>query len=141
VNDYLQDRRKAAYALNTLCREIGLGTMAERFDPEDPREWAPHGNGEFHALKNGSSVAHVQVLDETAIIAIENCYRLIRGKHITEFDPTEHGFYPQKMDWKRDPEPYVIHISLPEDIPGLNAPNNPVPRSPVKTKPRVIRAL
>lgn len=134
-------RRKAAYALNQVCREAALGSLAEHFDGEENADWAFLHVNEVKSLKNGFHVATVEIMEGVAVVSVPDSYGLIRGKHQSEFNPMDHGFMPQKLNWLKDPDPYVFHITIPEDIPMLYAPHNPMPRQARTRKPRVRRAL
>ena len=123
----LQARRKAAFALNELCRQAELGTQGEYFDAEYHPEWAVVSVNEVRALRNDRLVATVELRNEQAILSIPDPYMLVKGK-ARDFNAQEHGFGVPEYDGLGNLMPWVIHIMLPEDIPFLNAPEQPRPR-------------
>ena len=124
----LVTRRKAAWAINALCRELGLGTMAIRFDAEQSSEWAVVSMAEVKALKHGREVATVLLTDSTAEIVFQDDHQLIRSKHLKEYNREEYGFGHRPGNWLNEQEPYRVTIQLLEDIPGLHSPHRPMPK-------------
>ena len=134
-------RRKAAYVLNEICREAELGTLAEKFNSDNPDEWAVVDDRELRAIKHGRVVAEVVLETSQALVSIEKPEGLVRMKHWSDFDPAAHGFGPQKYNWMKEPLPYRITVQIPDDLQGLNAPMRRVPRQPSARKFNVKRSL
>lgn len=135
-------RRKAAAVLNMLCIEtLQMGTMAERFNGDADDDWACIDESAVRAIRNQQLVALVELSGETARVEIPNARRLANRKHANDFNPAEVGFGPQALNWRQDREPYVFTVPIPESIPGLHAPQKPVPREMLAGKINVRRML
>ena len=137
VTPALIARRQAAWALNFLCRDFG--TMAEKFIADDDEEWIVPGANEAWAQKHGRVVAKVRMENNIAEIELGNPLDLIRGSHQSDFNPLEFGFSPQAYNYRREPEPYFIPITLPDDIPGLLHPWQKIHREHVAHNVKVER--
>lgn len=108
--DIVTATRVAAFALNTMTSQMGLGNLAVHFDGESLDEWAillP----EVRALKASRSVAFLELTEATrsgqpvveVYIVIPDLYNLVRDKHLSEFDPQQYGLHPNyAKDWKGD---------------------------------------
>lgn len=135
-------RRKAAAVLNHFVREtLGMGTMGERFNGDADDDWAVIDESEIKALRYGRLVAIVTLRGDTAILAIPEERRLAIPKHQADFNAREFGFMPRKMNWRKEREPYLITLPIPDSIPGLFAPKRPVPAELRVNKVHVRRRL
>jgi hypothetical protein len=135
-------RRKAAAVLNDLCMHVlGMGTMAEKFHGDRDEDWAVIDISEIKALKHGELVAILELTREHALVSIPEPERLANRAHRYEFNPKDFGFMPRKMNWRKEMEPYLLTISIPENIPGLMAPVQPIRKAAVVGPPRAKRSL
>lgn len=138
----LTSRRKAAYAINMTCSQLGLANLAEHFDPERHEEWVVVSTEEVRALKYGKRVATVYLDDEIAQVIIEDVEDLIRTKHFSEFNRDEfvmpndaRDAFDQKIRPDLDA---TVDVS---DVPGIDLPGQILPRTAYQRKIEVIGSL
>ena len=138
---WLQIQRKAAFALNQLCNEMQLGSMALRFNGDDCAAWAVHGEHYAVALNRGRRAAEVIIEGSTVTIVIEDIYRIIRGQHVSKFDPAEFGIRRNaSTNIYGDKEPDIVATwELEQEIPGLELRHRPVPKVPRVRPVKVLR--
>ena len=108
--------RACAYALNTMCQQLGLANLAVGFDGDNLNDWAvliP----EVRILKNGRSVGSIEVTDSLSsglpaldlYIVVGDVYNLIRDKHVSEFEPQEYGLVVNTArDWTGAKQPDLV---------------------------------
>jgi hypothetical protein len=137
----LQATRRAAYALNMICKEIGLGTLAIVWRGDDPSQWGIQSIDEVVALDNGRKAAHIYLDGDLATVHVEDCHSLIRGEHLREFEPGAYGIiHDTRMDWRGDKlvndiEAEAIDTSK---TPGLKLPRLPIDRANIRHSVKVI---
>ena len=136
-------RRKAAWALSQLCNHIGLGTLAERFDPEYPDEWLVYNAAQVHALKNRKIVAEIMLDGDMVKVIIPDIFRIVRQKHLSDFIPEEFGIQHRTTEnfiGDEDPD-LVADFALPDDQILFHGPPQPFPRQATARAPKVIGSL
>ena len=136
-------RRKAAWALSQLCNHIGLGTLAERFDPEYPDEWLVYNAAQVHAMKNRKIVAEVMLDGDMVKVIIPDIFRIVRQNHLSDFIPEEFGIQHRTTEnfiGDEDPD-LVADFALPDDKAQFDGPPRPMPRHPRARTPNVIGSL
>ena len=133
-------QRKAAHILNQMCRQIGLGSMAEFFDSENFDEWDRPSDWECMAMRHGTIVAYVAFRGEVADVTIPSWYGLVRMEHRAKFNPQEkgltvnHSFDPFTEDKVPD---VVMENYAYGEVPGLELPHHPMPKRPYVGELRV----
>ena len=144
MTDALIASRKAAHAMNQLCKELGLGNLAYHFDGDNPEDWAVHSNIEIIALKYDKRVAEVHLYGNGNVqVVVPDAYMLIRPGRVRDFDPYDYGITIQTAyDFKGDKvEPDIrANWILPDDLP-LDGPRRYTPRTTLRRKPRAIGSL
>ena len=136
-------RRQAAWAVTQLCNHVGLGTLAERFDPEYPDEWSVLNTGSVKALKNKVLVAEVLIEGEKVTVIIPDIHLIVRQQHLADFIPEEFGItHKTGENFMGDVDPdLVADFPLPEDKTVFRGSPRPMPRSPRARIPKVIGSL
>jgi hypothetical protein len=136
-------RRRAAHGLNQLVSHLELGTLGRRFYSDEPDQWSVVTVNQVIALKNGRKVAEVYMGRERATITVDDAYLLIRTQHLKEFDPqqygiqvcTAHDFLGEKI---RPDLEATVDVS---EVPGLDLPERPLPKSPRRRKIQVTGSM
>ncbi len=133
----LQVTRIAAWALNALTAQLGMGSFVHKFIGDDEQAWAVTPDG-VRALieENAAAECILSPIDQPPVtieVVVNNVWAIVRPRYLAEFDPTQYGVTPQnKLNWMGDtPNDIQATITLedPESqIPGLNAPRNHFPQ-------------
>lgn len=140
VRDNLTCRRIAAHVLNEVMKTHHLGTKAHRFNSDMFEDWQVINDWQIWALIDNKHVADVDLVDNYAIVTIQDWYDVIRQTHVGEFNPAEHDCH---IDDGYEP---VSRIPFPDaqyqieygEVPGMDLPERVMPRQSRGRAPRVI---
>ena len=141
MNPHLIARRKAAHCLNALCKELKLGSKAERFDGEDPSNWTVYGETLVLATRGTTEVARIEILEGTQRhLTINSWYDLIRSEHISDFDPSHYGLVVNTSADVLFLEKYPDTEGIVDfgDPPGLDLPPMAIVKQTRQRQPRVV---
>ena len=136
-DEILQRSRIAAWALNALTEQLGMGSFVHKFIGDDEQAWAATPEG-VTALIQDNAAAHclISSLDQVPItieVIINNVWAIVRPRYIAEFNPLQYGVEPQtRVNWMGDTPNDIqatVRLEDPESqIAGLNAPRNHIPQ-------------
>lgn len=134
--------RLAAHALNTMCAQLRLGNLAERFSGEEGDEWVVYDEGRVGALKHGREVAEVEIVGGKLVITVPRVEDLIRGEHLRDFDPLAYDIVPNReQDWLgQEGADLEVEWDVPRDLKLNRGPRMPLPRVVTHRKKRVRSA-
>ncbi len=138
LND-LKMKRIAAWAINHLLSHYELGSMAEKFNGDDDN-WAVDVPISATATRSGRLIAKVEFEGPQLTIYIPDAYQIIRGGHIRDFRPEDHGIQIKTVELFTGgtEDDIVAELAFDEDlIPALDGPRRMVPKSPVNRKFRI----
>ena len=145
--DALKLTRQAAFAINSLCKNAGLGNLAIRWNGDDTGQFIIRDAGDIRAISHGRIVANIAISEREGIsyasIHVQDCFSLIRHQHLADFDPAAYGI---EVKYSYDPITKEKDIDLSvsnwplENLPDLG-PRMPPIRNVFKTKPKVIGSL
>jgi len=123
--DILTATRIAAYTLNAVSKQLGLGNLAHYFDGDNASVWSvllP----EVRALRGNKLVAALEISDSSSsvepsfdvYVSIPNVTGLIRSKHLSEFRPEQYGLHINTaMDWLgRKEDDLIVEWSVPLSV-------------------------
>ena len=144
MTDYtsLQLRRIAAYAVKEVCQSYPttpLGNKAVALIGDNMEEWDVAGS-DITAKLDGRPIAHIHIIGDTALVCIPSWYDLIRGEHLADFDPKDHGLETDSGYNPATGEPFdddEIEVRI-DNVPNLNAPEVSIPRTPRRQPIQVI---
>lgn len=134
-------QRKAAHVLTAMCKQIGLGSMAERFDAENFSEWERPSDWEVMAMRRGEIIAYVAFRGDVADVTIPHWHGLVRPEHKSKFRPSEYGLSvnpgvdPATMD--KIPDGRMSNYAY-GDVPGIELPHHPRPKAVPHRAPKVV---
>jgi len=140
-SERIMRQRVAALCLNSLIKETNIGSLAYRFDSEDPEAWMFVDDYFVKAVINNRTAATLQFITANTIhLTVNNIFSIIRPQHIKDFNPPEHGITVNtKRNWRMDKEDDIsIEWSIPDEIPGLERPWVRPPRKKAKYTPKII---
>jgi len=138
----LEMTRISAWAINHLLNHYEIGSMAIKFNGDDDNWHVGHNS--TMALVSGRMAAKIEFDGKAASIYIPDIHQVIRPEHIKDFRPEEHGIEHKWIeDFKGDVEDDIMaELDIDRDlIPGIDGPRRMVPKSPIRRKINIGRAL
>lgn len=118
--------------------------MGEKFEGDQDDDWLVSDTTNVTALKHGYRVGEITFLTDNMVnIVIPHVHRLVRQQHMREFDPVEKGFdVCTSFDFRGDKlRPDLETTFEIGEVPGLNMPKRPMPKSNFNHIPKVKASI
>lgn len=133
----LQTSRIAAWAINALTDQLGMGSFVHKFIGDDEQAWSVAPGGVTALVQDHAAVtciiSNIEQAPITIEVVINNIWTIVRPRYIAEFNPLQYGVVPQtQVNWMGDTPNDIqatVRLEDPESqIVGLNAPRNHLPQ-------------
>lgn len=139
-------RRRAAFAMNQIVREIGLGSLGRIYLSDNDDDWSVLSDTQVYCLADGRKVADISTLDDEGTmleILIPDAYMLVVPSKMREFDPEVFGIQIRvERDWRGDRLYNDIEVTMDtSEAPGLNIPKQPTSRATIAHNAKVIGSI